>query len=86
MAARVRGRARFHVFNPGAIDTQRHFVFAFAGGGAGVAANALPVVNDKSVVFSGAASGERSIFCHNTLPETCSETIGVFKILVKGGQ
>lgn len=50
MATRVGVTAGFHVFDPGAVDAEGHFVFAFAGGGAGVAADALAIIDDKAEV------------------------------------
>jgi hypothetical protein len=41
--------AFFHLFHPGSEDAHRHLVLRFAGGGAGVAANALAVVYDEAV-------------------------------------
>ena len=42
--------AGLHVLDPRAIDAQWHLVLRLAGGGAGVTANALAVVDDKTVV------------------------------------
>jgi hypothetical protein len=50
MAASIGKRAFFDVFNPGAIDPQRNLIFGFAGRAAGVTANALSIVDYKSVV------------------------------------
>ncbi len=41
--------AFFHLFDPGAKHPDGYFVFAFTGGGAGVAADTLAVVDDKTV-------------------------------------
>jgi hypothetical protein len=38
----------FNVLNPRAIDADRHFVFAFARHGAGMAADALAVVDQEA--------------------------------------
>ncbi len=53
MTAGVWVAACFYVFDPGAVDAERDFVFAFAGGGAGVAADAFTVVDHKAVIFDG---------------------------------
>jgi hypothetical protein len=74
MAAGIGVCACFDVFDPGAVYAQRNFVFAFAGGGAGMTTNALAVVNDKSIIFRGRTNGEWEIFCHNILVETVAET------------
>jgi hypothetical protein len=50
VAARVGIGACFHVFNPGAINPQRYFIFAFTGCGTGVATNTLAVIDNEAVV------------------------------------
>jgi hypothetical protein len=49
VAARVWERPFLDVLDPRAIDAERHFVFGFASGRAGVTANALAVVNEEAV-------------------------------------
>ena len=73
MTAHIGESAGLDILHPGAVDSQRHFVFTFAGGGAGVAANAFTIVDDEAVIFRVCASGEREIFCHNILDETFAE-------------
>lgn len=41
--------ALLDLLDPSAEDTDRHIMFRFAGSGTGVAANALPIINNKSV-------------------------------------
>ena len=41
--------ASFDVLDPSPVDTQRNVVLFFAGNGAGMAANAPVVINDKAV-------------------------------------
>ena len=48
MAPIVGKRSLLDILDPGAIDADRHLVFAFAGNRAGVAANALAIVNQKA--------------------------------------
>ena len=48
----VRESARFHIFDPGAVHPQGYFVFAFAGGGAGVTADTFTVVDDKTIILA----------------------------------
>jgi hypothetical protein len=50
VTAAVRKKACFHVFDPGAIDAQGHFVFTFTGSRTGVAPNALAIVDDEAVI------------------------------------
>ena len=50
MAAIIRESSRLYIFDPGTIDAKRHLVLALAGGGTGVAANALAIVDDETVV------------------------------------
>ena len=50
MAPVVGKDACFHIFDPGAINTQGHFIFAFTGGRTGVATNTLAIVNDEAVI------------------------------------
>jgi hypothetical protein len=40
----------FDVFNPSAINTERHLVFRFAGDRAGVTADTLAVINDEAKI------------------------------------
>ncbi len=49
-AAGVGEGALLHVLHPGAVNADRHLVLRLAGGGAGVTADALAVVNDKAEV------------------------------------
>jgi hypothetical protein len=48
--ARVGKLAFFDVFYPSSIDADRNFVFRFARYCAGVAADTLPVINNKTIV------------------------------------
>jgi len=48
-AASVRERSFLDVLYPSAIDAERNMIFGFAGNGAGVAADALAVIDDESV-------------------------------------
>jgi len=41
--------ALLYVFNPGSESPERHFVFGFAGDGAGVTADAFAMVYDEAV-------------------------------------
>jgi hypothetical protein len=50
MAAAIGENARLHVLDPGAINAQRHFVFALTSRGAGVATNTLAIIDDEAVV------------------------------------
>jgi hypothetical protein len=50
MAPVVGKDACFYIFDPGAINTQGHFIFAFTGGRTGVATNTLAIVNDEAVI------------------------------------
>jgi hypothetical protein len=50
MAAAIGENARLHVLNPGAINAQRHLIFALTGSGASVATNTLAIIDDKTVV------------------------------------
>jgi hypothetical protein len=50
MAAIIGKGACFYIFNPGAIHTQRYFIFAFTSGGTGVATNTLAIVDDETVI------------------------------------
>jgi hypothetical protein len=47
-AAGMRELAFLYLFDPGAENADWHIVLRFAGGGAGVAANAFSVVYDKA--------------------------------------
>ena len=38
-----------YLFDPGAVDSDRNIVFCLAGGGAGMAADTLPVIYNKAV-------------------------------------
>ena len=49
-AASVGVGALLDVFDPGAIHAERHVVLGFAGYRAGMTANALAVIDDKSVL------------------------------------
>ena len=49
IAARIGEFPLLNVLNPGAIDTDWHVVFGFAGHGTGVTANTLALVNHKSI-------------------------------------
>lgn len=51
MPARIGIGACFYVLHPGAIDAQGNFILALAGGGTGVATNALAVINDEAVIL-----------------------------------
>ena len=50
MAPVVGKDACFYIFDPGAINTQGHFIFAFTGGRTGVATNTLAIVDDEAVI------------------------------------
>ena len=50
--------AFLHLFDPGAINTNGHIVFRLTSDGAGVAANALPVV-DYEAVFHKSLLGQQ---------------------------
>jgi hypothetical protein len=50
MTAGVGESARFYIFDPGAIDTQRHFILAFTSGRASVTPNTLAIIDDEAVV------------------------------------
>ena len=52
VAPRFGKGASLGVFDPGSIDTQRDFVFGFTGRGTGMAADALPVVDDEAVIHA----------------------------------
>jgi hypothetical protein len=49
-AAACWGTRLFDIFHPGAIDACRHLVLGFASDGAGMAADALAVVDDEAKV------------------------------------
>ena len=49
IAARVGKLAFFDVLDPCSVNANRHIVFGFARHGAGMAANALALVDDKGV-------------------------------------
>jgi hypothetical protein len=49
MAAGIGVTSLFYRFNPGAKNTQRNLMFTLAGGGAGVAADTLALVNYETV-------------------------------------
>lgn len=71
MAAAVRIGAGFDIFDPGAADAERDFVLAFAGNGAGVAADALTVVNDKTVIFACGGQFNGHKFLHFLVDAGC---------------
>jgi hypothetical protein len=50
VAAGVRESAGFYVFDPGTVDAQRHFIFAFTSGRASVTPNTLTIVDDEAVI------------------------------------
>src|SRR5690606_5701141 len=50
--------AVLHGLDPSAGDPERHLVFALARGRAGMATDALPVVDDESVVHDVLTAGE----------------------------
>lgn len=50
--ARVRKRTFLHILDPGAVHAQRYMVFGLAGHGAGMATDALPVIDDEAVLHS----------------------------------
>jgi hypothetical protein len=49
VAARIRELPHFNILHPSAETAHRHIIFRFANHSAGVTANALSLVNDKSV-------------------------------------
>ena len=53
LACGVRVGALLNVLDVGAVDADRHVVLGLAGDGAGVAADASPIVNHESVVHHG---------------------------------
>lgn len=55
-AAGVGIRSFFDVFHPGAVYSQRYVIFGFTGNGAGVASDALSVVDDESVAHAEGVS------------------------------
>jgi hypothetical protein len=58
-AAGVGEGSLLDVLDPGAIDGERDVVFSLARNGASVAADALAVIDDKSVSHPGRFSGQR---------------------------
>ena len=50
IASRVGELAFFDVLDPGSVDADGHIVFGFARNGAGVAADALALINDKGIL------------------------------------
>jgi hypothetical protein len=50
MTVGVGESASFHIFDPGAVNTQRHFILAFTSGRASVTPNTLAIVDDETVV------------------------------------
>ena len=67
--------ARFDIFDPGSVHAERDFIFTFTGSGAGVAADAFPVINNETIIFRCRSSGERKIFCHNILNDLVAGAI-----------
>jgi hypothetical protein len=60
VTAGVRVHTLLYIFDPGTIDTKRHFIFAFTSSRTGVAANAFAVVNDKTIIFGSNSEGKIS--------------------------
>jgi hypothetical protein len=51
--ARIGEGSFFDLLDPGAKNTYRHFVFAFASSRTGMTAYTFPVVNNKSIFHAG---------------------------------
>jgi hypothetical protein len=50
MTAGVGEGTRFYIFDPGAVNTQRHFILAFTSGRASVTPNTLAIIDNEAVV------------------------------------
>jgi hypothetical protein len=60
VAAGIRIYTLFHIFNPGTINAQWHFILAFASGRASVAAYTFAIIYNKTKIWGGNSQGKIS--------------------------